>query len=49
MIEVFDLSFNLTVCLEPTLTAGFECSQNSGYMHPTDPIWGKYDLLEQKI
>ena len=49
MIEAFDLSFNLTAYLEPILTAGLECSQNFRFMHPTDPIWGKYDSLEQDI
>ncbi len=49
MIEAFDLPFNLTTCLEPILTAGLECSQISDFMHPTDPIWGKYDSLEQDI
>ena len=28
MIEVFNLSFNLTACHEPILTVGLECSQN---------------------
>ena len=45
MMEAFDLFFKFTACLEPILTAGLECSQT---FTPTDPIWGKYDSLEQE-
>ena len=38
MMETFDLFFNLTVCLEPILTAGFECSQNFRFYQCTPQI-----------
>ena len=31
MIEAYDLSFNLTIYVEPILTAELECSQNFSF------------------
>ena len=48
-MEVYDLSFSLKTYVEPIQIAGLNVVKFSGFMHPTHPIWDKYDVVDTMV